>query len=174
MEKPEILYKKNYDNIKRICYVYSKYYHLDYEDLLSLANESFMISYKKYTYNKVPFKNYMLFNLMNRIKNYKRKENWIKNKENFIIFNPFFIENYEKSEINIEKNTKKMMNDIISLLTLPNFKQILQPFLKSKMNMSRIPEYAIKNYLLFHKKYRLFQITEAFQEIKLILREDLI
>lgn len=180
MEKPEILFKRNYEKIKRICYFYSKYYNsnaITYEDLLSLAHESFMRYYYKYKGGKVSFDRYIIYRLLYDIKEFKVVEFRRREKENRIkvINNSFFEENYIKSSVKIKKKTKKLINDIISFLLLPDFKEKLKPFLiNDKYNRKIVPEYAIKDYFIAVKKYNWTEIMEAFQGIKMILKEGII
>ena len=175
MEKPEILFKRNYSIIKKTCYSYSRYFNLDYEDLLSIAHESFVLSYHKYKHDKISFDRFMLFFLINDIKNYKKREKLRQIKQLMILNEPFFIEKHEKNEINLKNNIKKVINDIISFLLLPNFKDYLSPFYKNKKyNNNKIPIYAIQKYFITVKNYTYTEIIEAFEGIKMILREDLI
>ncbi|MHC4574947.1 MAG: hypothetical protein ACYS76_12595 [Planctomycetota bacterium] len=192
-------FKETKDGIEKVCFMCSVYYALNYNDLISLSNESFMKSYQNYKYDKVEFEKFMLFNLVNDIKRYFRYEQIREMKERqylslkkceFLVKNesfytkkhiktrknePFYIKKYEKKEINVKKDIKNLIDKIIDLCLLPNIHDLLKPFYKNSIYKNkRIPAYAIKKYFMEKENYTFTQVDKAFSSIKFMLREGLI
>ncbi len=160
--------------IEKICSIFSVYFKLDKDDLLSLSNESFMKSYNNYHYFKVSFIKFMSNNLINDIKTYykqqKRKEiKQIKYKN--LIKNEILIQNEsnfnQKFKINDKNN---VINDIFELVIQPNFRELLRPFMKNTKYKSSNFKYAIQEYIYHKHNHSYYKIQKAFGSIRQMLK----
>lgn len=173
----EKIYKECLPTITKICWRYSLYFKIDYNDLFSKSNELFISIYKKYTYEKIPFKKFLYIQLNNYLKKYCSKEILRKQREKIICYNSKTYseikikETQELSEISkkildycIEQNSKKEMQ---YQKVLYKNKIYSYPTKIKSITMKNIKEY-------FLKLYEPYQINEAISEIRYILKKELI
>ena len=172
-----VVYKENLQTIKNMCWRYSNFYKLDYNDMFSKTNELFIKIYNKYTYDKIGFKKFLYIQLNNYLKMYGRKEILRSNRENLIYFqntSPIEIKKQKKKELSelskkilnycIEENTKKE--------TIYNIRKYKDKVYKYPVKIKNITMKNIKNY--FKQFYSSVEIQDAFNEIKYILKKELI
>jgi hypothetical protein len=179
-EKPETYYKQFQNDIKRVCKSYAFYFKEDPTELLSLANEVFIICYQKYTDDKISFKQYFITKLKLRIKDYhlsqKRKNMkqdymYILQKNEILIKKEsFFNEKRIKNKVKVEQNTLNLVNKIRNLCLDAEFNTKIKKYInKSQHNLNYVPKYAIFNYF-FNEGYTKYQIKKAISTIKLMLQ----
>lgn len=171
------VYRENINTIKKVCWWHSVHFKIEYEDILSKANEIFIKIYYKYTNNKISFNKFLYISLNNYLKVFCKKEILRRKREEFIYFQNTPIEeikndkvkelsNLSKEILNycLEENTKKEMN---YQKTVYKDKIYTYPIKIKKISTGSIFKY-------FKKFYRPIEIKEAFKEIKFILREEAI
>jgi len=171
------LFRENISIINKYCYIFSQYYHLDFEDLQSESNEIFFNCYTKYYYNKISFndffklqlKKYLNWFCLNEIKRLEKEKIAL----NKLYDEYYFYEMKLKPEINIDNDIKEIINKILNFCLLPDYKDLLKPY--SKINKQKLSKKtSFINYFSRVYHYERKEIIFAIDKIRYILKEELI
>lgn len=165
-------FNDNYEMIKKVCKYWSFKFHIDYNDLITESYEIFLKVQKKYTYDKIKFSEYLYIQLNNYLKMYIKKLFKINKRQNDLIIKIEPFKSYEFKNNNIQKD---LVKDILEFCIKPEAKTILQQYEKAKVNKRKnITADSIKKYFNEVLGISNYLINNAFKEIKIILKQELI
>lgn len=177
-KEKEKIYNNAYKIINKVSWYYSIKYKLDYDDIYSYCNELLLQIIKKYKSLIGTFEGFLFKQLNFYINNYCKKEKLKKEHDLILKFQlPTLYKFTYQEKINISKLTKQILDYCIDKniesKILYQKRKYKNKIYKYAINLEKITQKNIKEYFK-NLGYSLNDILNAFNEIKILLKKELI